>query len=114
LKTSKNNAQHYTWGDGCDGWILLGQDKLSVIHERMPPGTSEVRHFHRVARQFFFVLRGNLTIEVNGRLIELSGEEGLEVAPGMVHQVMNRSDRDVEFLVISHPNTKGDRMPAVG
>ena len=56
----KESAPHYGWGEGCDGWHLVRTPELSVIQERMPPGTSEVRHRHGRARQFFFVLSGRL------------------------------------------------------
>lgn len=57
-RISRENAPHYIWGDHCDGWHLLKECNLSVIEERMPSGTGEVRHFHRKAQQFFYVLSG--------------------------------------------------------
>jgi mannose-6-phosphate isomerase-like protein (cupin superfamily) len=103
-------AEHYVWGDGCDGWRLVNRPDLTVIHERMLPGTAEVRHYHRVARQFFFVLSGSLMVEMEGRREVLQAQQGLEIAPGEVHQVRNSSGADVEFLVISHPSTARDRI----
>ena len=49
-------APHYVWGEGCDGWHLVRAAELSVIEERMSPGTSEKPHLHTRARQFFYVL----------------------------------------------------------
>ena len=109
---NKTNAEHYTWGAGCDGWHLVRSEALSVIQERMPPGTAEVRHSHARARQFFLVLGGTLTIEVDGVREGLAAGEGLEVAPGVVHRVANESDRDAEFVVVSQPPSHGDRIPA--
>ena len=63
---STKTAEHYTWGDGCDGWHLLRAPGLSVIQERMPPGAAEARHLHERARQFFYVLSGSLTMELEG------------------------------------------------
>jgi hypothetical protein len=37
----KETAEHYAWGKGCDGWHLVKNIDLGVIHERMPAGTSE-------------------------------------------------------------------------
>jgi len=76
---SKESAEHYTWGDGCDGWHLVKQPQLSVIHERMPPGTAEVRHYHERARQLFFVLSGTATLEVDGVRERLGPQQALEV-----------------------------------
>ena len=110
---SKHGAEHYGWGKGCDGWHLVKADNLSVIHERMPPGTAEERHQHRASRQFFFVLSGELVLETAGRREALRAHEGSEVAPGEPHQVSNRSDAAAEFLVVSQPPSHGDRTPTI-
>lgn len=109
---NKNNAEHYSWGHGCDGWHLVKGAELSVIHERMPAGTSEVKHFHRRARQFFFVLSGTATLEFAGRREVLEAHEGIEVLAGVPHQMFNESAREVEFIVISQPPGQGDRVLA--
>jgi len=82
----------------------------SIIHERMPPLTSEVRHFHNYSKQFFFILSGTMTIEVNGTEYSLKEHEGIEISPKVSHEVTNKTDKDLEFLVISQPNTRNDRV----
>lgn len=110
MKKSKHNAEHYIWGEICDGWHLVKNQELSIIHERMPINTSEVKHYHQNARQFFFVLSGTATIEIDGNEIVLNTQEGVEVAPLVPHQMFNKSNDEIEFLVISQPNSKGDRV----
>jgi hypothetical protein len=73
---SRENAPHYVWGDNCDGWHLLQESNLSVIEERMPPGASEVRHFHTNAQQFFFILSGRAVMETNNERIFFVGRTG--------------------------------------
>ncbi len=80
----------------------------------MPPGTAEVRHYHQKANQFFYVLRGTLFVEVDGREFELNATQGLPIAAGKPHQVRNLSAKDVEFLVISNPPSHGDRVITAG
>lgn len=108
----KYNAEHYTWGEECNGWHLVKQPGVSIILERMPPGAAEMRHSHHSARQFFFVLHGSLTIERSEQCYELQERQGLEITPGTPHQVTNGSAHEAEFLVISAPPAHGDRMPA--
>lgn len=108
----KQSAEHYVWGSGCDGWHLVRTPELSVIQERMPPGASEVRHYHQKANQFFYVLQGTLLIEVDGKESELSAGQSLPIAAGEPHQVRNLSGNDVEFLVVSNPPSHGDRVLA--
>ncbi len=106
----RNTAEHYKWGESCDGWHLLRTPELSVIQERMPPNTSEVRHIHRRSRQLFFILSGQATIEVSGELQHLQAHQAVEVGPGTPHQMMNRSGENLEFLVVSCPPSHGDRV----
>ncbi len=104
------HAEHYTWGEECDGWHLVRGAELSVIEERMPPGTREQRHAHIRARQFFYVLEGELTMEAEGWSIELGARHGIEIAPGERHTAINASGAEVRFLVISSPPAQGDRV----
>lgn len=111
---STTTAEHYGWGgvDGtaCDGWYLLRTSELNIIEERMPPGTAETRHSHRRARQFFFVLAGELALEVEHHNFVLHPGEGLEIAPGQAHRAANRSNTDLRILVTSQPPSHGDRI----
>ena len=56
MPISVQNAEHYVWGEVCDGWHLLQREGMSIIQERVPAGASEVMHHHEVARQFFYIL----------------------------------------------------------
>jgi len=107
---SIRNAEHYVWGDGCDGWHLLAGDDLSVIEERMPPGAAEQRHRHARARQLFYVLEGEAVLEMEGAAHVLRPGEGLHVPPGAAHQMRNDSGADARFLVVSAPKSHGDRV----
>lgn len=107
---SAANAEHYRWGDGCDGWYLVRTDAMNIIEEKMPPHTCETRHFHTRARQFFYVLEGELTMEVEREEFVLGVGEGIEVAPGKSHQVSNRSRKSTRFLLTSQPPSHGDRV----
>jgi len=107
---SRDNAPHYVWGDNCDGWHLLQESNLSVIEERMPPGASEVCHFHKNAQQFFLILSGQAMMEINGEQIILLAGQGVAIPLGTRHQFRNHSDEPVRFLVISQPPSHGDRV----
>jgi mannose-6-phosphate isomerase-like protein (cupin superfamily) len=109
---SRKSAQHYEWGEGCRGWHLVKRDELSVIQEQMPPGASETRHYHTRARQFFFVISGTAILEVAGKSEVLRQHEAAEIAPGVLHQIGNAFEDDLEFIVISHPASHGDRVLA--
>jgi mannose-6-phosphate isomerase-like protein (cupin superfamily) len=76
----------------------------------MPPGTSEFSHYHARSRQFFFVLSGTLTIQIDGQTHVLTREHGLEIPPKISHRVVNDSSAEATFLVISVPPSHGNRI----
>lgn len=109
--TERARAPHYTWGAGCDGWRLVDRDDLSVIEERVPPGAAEEWHVHDRARQFFYVLSGRAEMRTAAGAVELVAGVGVEVPPGVGHQLANPGETDLVFLVTSAPTTRGDRRP---
>lgn len=108
--TSKQNSEHYIWGKNCDSWILLDSENLSIKQETIPPNSKEQLHFHKNAQQFFFVLKGKATFILDGKVFEVAENSGFHIAPNKNHLVENKSDIDLEFLVISNPSTNNDRF----
>ena len=104
------NAEHYIWGEICDGWHLLKQDGMSVIQERVPAGVAEVMQYHNISRQFFYILEGEAKMAFEDHEVSLGKGQGLEIPPQVKHQFKNHSNADVHFLVISVPSTRGDRI----
>lgn len=83
-----------------------------VIHAKLPAKSKEVRHFHRQSRQIFFMLVGNATIEVDGEVIELKPLESCEIPPRVAHQIFNKSDEEIAYIITSQPNSHGDYVIA--
>jgi mannose-6-phosphate isomerase-like protein (cupin superfamily) len=110
-KVSKQQPlHHYIWGEACDGWNLVDTETLSIKQERMPAGTSEQQHYHKEAQQFFFVLKGTATFEINGESVEVNEQEGIHIQNGIKHRIMNNTKDDLEFILSSQPSTKNDRI----
>lgn len=110
MVVSIQNAEHYVWGEVCDGWHLLKHEEMSIIQERVPARGMEVMHYHNRSRQFFYILAGEGTMTFEDHQIHLHTGQGIEIPPGVKHQFMNQSSTDVLFLVISVPTTRGDRL----
>jgi mannose-6-phosphate isomerase-like protein (cupin superfamily) len=106
------NVEHYKWGKDSDGWHLLNTEELSIIEELVPAGESEERHFHNKSNQFFYVLSGVATIEVFGKSYEIKSGSGFFVKAKELHQLFNKTDSNLRFLVISQPKSHGDRENA--
>jgi mannose-6-phosphate isomerase-like protein (cupin superfamily) len=104
---------HYVWGDNCEGWILAETKSLSVKQELMPPQTAEVLHYHKKAQQFFFILKGIATFEVEEQGFTVRAGYGLYIEAGKKHRIMNNTGEDLEFLLSSQPSTNNDRFNCI-
>ena len=102
--------KHYKWGSDCDGWNLVDEDALAVKQELMPAGTKEARHYHQKAQQFFYILKGKATFEIEDSIIEINQGEGLHIEAGKKHRISNESKEDLEFILCSQPSTNNDRI----
>ena len=108
------NAEHYVWGEVCEGWRLLDEPGLSVIEERVPARAGERWHVHDTATQFFYILEGTPQLQiadgqVHADVVKLSPRCGVEVPARRAHRFFNPGPEDARFLVISAPSTRGDR-----
>jgi len=110
MKKIKENSTEYSWGKKCKGWHLVKSESLSVIQEIMPPNTEEVRHKHNLVQQFFFILKGIATFEMEGKDFIISTGEGIHIKKGVIHKIKNSNKMELEFLVISEPHSHGDRI----
>jgi mannose-6-phosphate isomerase-like protein (cupin superfamily) len=105
--------RHYEWGNGCDGWVLLDTESLSVKQERMPAMTEEALHYHEKAQQFFFILKGIASFEIEDKGIQVKAGEGLHIEAGKKHRIINNTADDIEFILSSQPSTNGDRFNCI-
>lgn len=108
----QNTVEAYDWGDGCKGYPLVSTQEQSIIYETMPPGTAE--HYHKTAKQFFFILEGRARFSIEGAYHELGSEQGIHIPNGQKHRIENAGEGILRFTVTSWPTTKGDRINVSG
>ena len=110
MVVSKHNSlRHYQWGNNCDGWNFVDEKNLGVKQEKMPANTQEQLHYHQHAQQFFFILKGVATFEIDGVAITVNENEGIHIQPMSKHKIMNNSNAEMEFILTSQPSTANDR-----
>ncbi|WP_165305001.1 cupin domain-containing protein [Pedobacter sp. SYP-B3415] len=80
----------------------------------MPGGATEQLHLRREAAQFFYVLRGIATVYVNEAETQLHPWQGIGITPGQPHRIANEHSGELEFLAISNPPTREDRINVRG
>ena len=106
---SRVNAEHYRWGHECDAWHLVKDPEMTVIEELIPPGAAEVRHYHKKAQQFFYIISGEAMMQMEDGPVLIPAGSGIRVMPGVWHQIRNPSSGPLRLLVISHPPSHGDK-----
>ncbi len=79
---------------------------------KLPPTNHgrRIKHCHQQTEQFFYCLEGELHIEIDSKEYSLQEREGITVKSNAIHQVFNRSNQNVRFLVVSCPNAHEDRV----
>lgn len=108
--SKQNPLKQYSWGKASNAWNLVDEKSLSVKLESMPPGEEEQLHYHRYAQQFFFILKGTASFEIEGYQTEVMEAQGFYVEPNKKHKIMNRSKQALEFILCSQPSTADDRI----
>jgi glyoxylate utilization-related uncharacterized protein len=98
---SKENAQYYLWGKNYEGWHLFQKEKLSIVHERIPAKTSTNEQGDPNLERFLFVLFGKAIVEISGKEEILEMYEGLEIPATIPYCLVNKSEYDLEYLLIS-------------
>lgn len=106
---TKGNTEYYSWGENCDSWVFHNKENLVVKQEMMPPKTSEKLHFHELAQQFFYILKGEAAFYIEEEKFTVKSGEGMAIEPKKKHYIANETTENLEFLVISNPSTDEDR-----
>ncbi|WP_235556523.1 cupin domain-containing protein [Niabella agricola] len=65
---------------------------------------------HNKATQFFYILKGTGSFEIDQLIFTVHEGQGVEIYPGQPHRIFNNETDWLEFLVCSHPLTEQDRL----
>jgi uncharacterized cupin superfamily protein len=87
---------------------------VNLMH--LPPGNwSSQRHWHSHEDEFVHVLEGELTLVEDGGETVLRAGDCAAFAKGVAngHQLVNRSDRECQFVVVGKPATSDCHYPDV-
>lgn len=61
------------------------------------------KHFHRIERELFIVVNGELDIEINGIHHMLAAGEFIEISPGNIHHLKSATKKPVQVLCFNFP-----------
>lgn len=76
----------------------------SVAHVVIPPNEASLPHYHPIAEESYYVLRGSGHAVLGEEESDINSGEILLIPPTVPHQIFNNSDKEeLEFLVICVP-----------
>ena len=78
----------------------LGVRSFGLNLMRLDPGARGRIHGHREQEEVYLVLRGTLTLLVEGEAQEVGPDEAVRVAPGVKRQLVNLGDERVALLAL--------------
>ncbi|HEY8899670.1 MAG TPA: cupin domain-containing protein [Chthoniobacterales bacterium] len=64
----------------------------SLAEARVPAGTATDRHYHRLAEEFYFLLEGHGTMELDGETRGVGPGDAILIPAGAWHQITATSD----------------------
>ena len=87
---------------GCARSLLHEDEGMRAIVLRVQPGSGVPAHKHAGAHDLFLGIKGELEIRWDGGCWLLRAGGFCRVAPGVRHEVSNRSDVNEAFCVLLH------------
>ena len=89
------------WGAVLVKVLNRAYSKMLIV---MFPGQSYPRHFHRQKEESFHLLRGDLSIEVEGMRRDMKAGDLLSILPGVRHSFQTRNGAIVEEIATTYLN----------
>jgi mannose-6-phosphate isomerase-like protein (cupin superfamily) len=62
-------------------------EKHSLAEASLTPGGSTDRHYHKLSEEFYFLLEGSATVEVEGENREVGPGDAILIPAGSWHQI---------------------------
>ncbi len=95
-------------GGGRSRTLPRGEHLGATLYELPPGATGGLYHFHHGAEELLVMLRGRATLRTPAGERELEEGEVVDFPPGPdgAHQVQNRGDEPVRYLVVSNRDVR--------
>lgn len=73
----------------------------SLAEARVPAGNSTQRHYHKDSEEFYYILSGKGSMEIDGEMREVGPEDAILIPPGAWHTIT--ASEDLVFLCCCAP-----------
>ncbi|MGI6214779.1 MAG: cupin domain-containing protein [Christensenellales bacterium] len=103
------NDKEYRFGDSGPKYLMKGpRSNFALV--RFNPGEDFAPHYHEIMEENFFILEGEVDIEVDGVVHHLKEGQFIHIEPNEVHYVHNRYDKPVKMVSTLAPFQKKDKI----
>lgn len=75
----------------------------SLAEATLAPGTCTQAHFHPLAEEIYFVLRGVGSMTIEGETREIGVGDAVAITNGQKHQICNHGSQELVFLCVCAP-----------
>jgi len=87
-----SSQKPFTTKDGSQIRSILDRTNAPVANQSLaeaslPPGAATDRHYHKLSEEFYFLLEGTGTMEINGQTREVTPGDAILIPPGSWHQI---------------------------
>ncbi len=75
----------------------------SLAEATLPPNAATERHYHRLSEEFYFILEGNGTMEIDGESKPVTIGDAILIPPGAWHQITADAQSPLKLLCCCAP-----------
>ena len=98
----------FTTADGSTIRSILDKSNAPVANQSLaeacvPAGKATQRHYHKESEEFYLMLEGSATMEVDGAKRVVSPGEAVLIPPGAWHQITASEGEGLRFLCCCAP-----------
>lgn len=103
------NEKEYRFGDSGPKYLMKGpRSNFALV--QFQAGQDFKAHYHNIMEENFFILEGEVDIEVDGVCHTLKAGQLIHIEPKEVHYVINRSDSVVKMVSTLAPYQEVDKV----
>jgi mannose-6-phosphate isomerase-like protein (cupin superfamily) len=101
-----SSQKPFTTRDGSRIRSILDRTNAPVLNQSLaeaslPAGSATERHYHKQSEEFYFVLEGEGTVEIDGETKPVAVGDAILIPPGAWHQI--KASSALRFLCCCAP-----------
>lgn len=101
--TSVEAVEAFVTKDGSTIRELHHTEVQSLAEATLEVEQATERHYHRVAQEIYFVLKGQGKMEIDGEITHVRPGDAVLIPAGALHQLENNGTSELRFLCICAP-----------